>query len=132
MTLKQIEHQISDIRQQQGVSFQLLQERGLYPASVYHIERGENYSFLTILKYLQLLNSHLAVNGSSVDDIVSLGAMLHDERVRQGYSLVSLGKSAQISARTIINIEKGRGYTKMNIHKYLSKVKVDLSIQFLL
>lgn len=132
MTLKQIEHQIGDIRQQQEVSFQFLQDRGLYAASVYHIERGENYAFQTMLKYLQLLNLHLMVNGTSVDDIFSLGGLLHDERVRQGYSLVSLGNSAHISARTIINIEKGRGYTKMNLQKYLSKVKVDLSIQFLL
>jgi DNA-binding XRE family transcriptional regulator len=132
MKLQTIERKIQKLREAQEVPFILLQERGLYPVSVYHIERGENYTFDTLLKYLTILNAHLLINETEVTDLLEAGAAFRALRVEQGWSLASLGMATKLSARTIINIEKGRGYTKKNLIKYLSKVHVDFGIKSLI
>ena len=92
------------------------------------MERSENYSFSTLFKYVYYLNARIQADGQEVSSIEELGTLLHAKRVAAGHSLHSMAEATKLSERQVINIEKGRGYTKTNLEKYLSEITVTFNI----
>lgn len=126
--LSDIERHLPDLREHNGITFQYLQERGLYTVSVYRMERGDNYSFQSLLRYLYFLNCKLVCNGRRVGDLTDFGQALRAQRMKLGLTQADVISSSGLTPRGVVNVEHGRGYKRDTLLKYLGVVPVKLEI----
>jgi len=132
MTLHEVEQGLREIRVREAVPFNFLASKRLYCNSIYHVERGENYTFSTLLKYAYYLNARVEVDGVHVADCEELGELLKKKRQAAGHSLRTLSLAAGLTEHQVINIEHGRGYTKLNFVKYIGIIPVDFNLSELM
>lgn len=126
--MSDIERHLPDLREHNGITFQYLQERGLYTVSVYRMERGDNYSFQSLLRYLYFLNCKLVCNGHKVGDLSEFGQILRAQRIQLGLTQADVISGSGLTPRGVVNVELGRGYKRDTLLKYLNVIPVKLEI----
>lgn len=98
-------------------------------STIKEIETSGNYTFSSLMKFLEAVNCHLVVDGTVVYNLEMFGKKLSDVRSRD-YSIRDYAKACKISPGAVISIEKGRGCSKATFIKYLSNLcSVDFSIE---
>lgn len=97
-------------------------------ATVKSIESGGAYSFTSLFKYMNTINCYLKVDGNRVYSLQDLGAYLSNYRkLKAGIRVFA--QRCGISPGAVLNIEKGRGFSKSVFIKYLSHLgTVDFGI----
>lgn len=125
-----IENTVKDIREKGGISTLSLERRGLAHSIVYNIESHGNYAMRNLFKYLDLMGYNVKTNGQITADIVELGSVLKGFRENAKYTLRLMEQKTGLYNTQIIDIEKGRGYTKNTLLKYLAafdNVKLEIA-----
>ena len=126
MTLEELEKRLVTIRKEEAVTFKMLRERGLSRETIMHIHEGKDYNITSLFKYLDALMYVIEVNGVIVANIKGFGQIV--------FYLVVLNEVLQIqselvwSAKQVLAIEKGRGYTRNSLLKYSSIINVNYEL----
>lgn len=115
-----IENTVKDIREKGGISTLSLERRGLAHSIVYNIESHGNYAMRNLFKYLDLMGYNVKANGRIAADMAGLGSVLKGIRENEKYTLRLMEQKTGLYNTQIIDIEKGRGYTKNTLLKYLA------------
>lgn len=103
-------------------------EDGLTNVTIFNIERHKNYNIKSLLKYIKILNKRLYANDVEIVDLGALGKVFREMREEQGLSVLAVYANSGILPKTIVNIEKGRNYSKLTLFKYLEVFPVKFKI----
>lgn len=87
---------------------------------VRNIETSKTYNVRSLFKYLTALNCRLQIDGEDVFSIEQAGEALCQRRRQQGHSLATMARESGLTVKAILNIEKGRGYTRRNLMRYIA------------
>lgn len=128
MELREIEEQLSRLRQDGNLSFMSLRKKGLPRETVMRIEGGGNYNVGSLFKYLELLFYLLTADGTVMEDAVQFGATLKEKRRESGKTLVEIAAEAHVSLQTASCVETGQGYRRSTLLAYMKVVPVELGI----
>lgn len=119
MTLSEIEGKLASEQEKQGVSYTFLVKNGLGYSTVKKIQTGENYQVRRLFTYLNFLCLFLMVDGYVMEDIEELGTYLSRRRLELGLTLGRVAGSMGTSIGIVQKIEKGKGYNRDSLLKYL-------------
>lgn len=128
MKLEELEKKLMTLRKEEEVTYKMLRDRGLSRETVQNIHNGKDYNVSSLFKYLDSLMYVIEINGVIVGDIVSFGAVLQNCRKAFGYSLIKVQSELVWTARQVLAIEKGRGYTRKSLLKYTSVISADYNL----
>lgn len=85
-----------------------------------NIETSKTYNVRSLFKYLTALNCRLQIDGEDVFSIENAGEVLCLRRKQRGHSLATMAQESGLTVKAILNIEKGRGYTRRNLMRYIA------------
>lgn len=93
--------------------------------TIVSIEEGEAYSFTSLWKYLYSLNVELIIDDyqHTATSMLELGDLMRKKRESEGLSMMDIFLINKLRNRRIIDIEKGRGYTRSTFLRYISVFK---------
>lgn len=128
MELREIEEQLSQLREDGNLSFMSLRKKGLPRETVLRIENGENYNVGSLFKYLEQLFYLLTADDTVMEDSIQFGAALKEKRKEKGETLVEIAAEAHISLQAASCVETGQGYRRSTLLAYLKVVPVELGI----
>lgn len=110
-------------------------DTGITRPTICRIEEGGSYSFTSFWKYLGLLNVEIILDDDdqAAASIGEFGQRLEEKRKQGGLTMLDVSVRTHMQNPRIIDIEKGRGYTKQSFLKYMSMYpKVKFSIKRLI
>lgn len=128
MTLEELEKRLVTIRKEEAVTFKMLRERGLSRETIMHIHEGKDYNITSLFKYLDALMYVIEVNGVIVANIKSFGQILRVIRLATNKTILQIQSELVWSAKQVLAIEKGRGYTRNSLLKYSSIINVNYEL----
>lgn len=128
MEFTELEKKLESLRVEEEVTYNMLRERGLFIETVQNIYNGREYKISSLFKYLDCLMYVIEINGTIVGNMVSFGEVLRNHRKALGYSLIKIQSELNWTARQVLAIEKGRGYTRSSLLKYTSIVSADYKL----
>lgn len=124
-----IESSLNDIRKDSGLTLVYLQEEcNLNHNTVKQIESAGNYSMNSFFKFLLYTNAVLKVNNEEVTTIEELADVLSAKRSESGLKQQEVMDRTGLTAKTIVGIEKGRGYNRNSFLKYIKLYNLDFEI----
>lgn len=124
MDLPDFEKCVQSARFAGNITFRYLAEQGLDQYVVKRIEDGGNYSLQSLLKYMEVLNLYLLINGHRVLTLEEVGQQLQEARKAAGKTVATVGQESGLSAMAIHRIEHGLGCRHDSLVKYLKAVSV--------
>lgn len=128
MTLEELEKRLVTIRKEEAVTFKMLRERGLSRETIMHIHEGKDYNITSLFKYLDALMYVIEVNGVIVANIKGFGQILRVIRLATNKTILQIQSELVWSAKQVLAIEKGRGYTRNSLLKYSSIINVNYEL----
>ena len=128
MTLEELEKRLVTIRKEEAVTFKMLRERGLSRETIMHIHEGKDYNITSLFKYLDALMYVIEVNGVIVANIKGFGQILRVIRLATNKTILHIQSELVWSAKQVLAIEKGRGYTRNSLLKYSSIINVNYEL----
>lgn len=127
MSFEDIEKQLTDLRQQNELTYSYFVEHGLSRNAMLNIERQGNYLIDSLFKYLEILNYCIIVNGTPVMDQEEFGNALKNERMNRGLSQMDILNQQKIGPTRIVSIEKGRSFRRSSLLSYLEILGNDIN-----
>lgn len=115
-----IEDAVKNVREAGQISTLSIERKGLAHSIVYNIENHGNYAVRNLFKYMDLIGLRLSVNDVAINNMEELGAFLRDKREKEKLTLRLMEGKTSLYNTQIIDIEKGRGYTKNTLLKYIN------------
>lgn len=109
--------------------FSVEKASGISRQTILRIERHENYTVKYLLAYVNYLNLKLLINGIHCKTLENLGEVLKRLRTRQGETLMTMAMKTKMEVSQILKIEKGRGYTKEILCRYIQVFPVNIDVQ---
>ena len=106
----------------------LYQLKGVSRNTASSIEQHENYFVRTFFDYVRELDCLLCVNKCLCNDIKEFGEQLNRHRKQQNLSMYYIKNQYGIPFNQIVRIEKGRGYSKKILIRYLDVTQPEISI----
>lgn len=128
MTLEELEKRLVTIRKEEAVTFKMLRERGLSRETIMHIHEGKDYNITSLFKYLDALMYVIEVNGVIVANIKGFGQILRVIRLATNKTILQIQSELVWSAKQVLAIEKGRGYTRNSLLKYSSIININYEL----
>ena len=124
-----VESRFQQIRKDSGVTLLYLQkECNLNHNTVKQIESAGNYAMSSLFKFFFYTNAMLKVDGKEVTTIEDLAAVLSEKREESGLKQREIMEQTGLAAKTIVSIEKGRGYNRNSFLKYIQLYHIDFDI----
>lgn len=120
MTLKQLEDRLEAIQNDQQVTYASMEKAGLSYLTVKRIQAGENYQVKMLFKYVSLMCNLIIVNGQVIVDFEDLGKFLRSQREKKGITSTQMSSRMEVTNKTVVNIECGKGCKRENLLKYIA------------
>lgn len=129
MELRKLEARLNAFRLAEDLTFRYLAGQGLDQYVVKRIEDGGNYSMQSLLKFVEVLNFYLLIDGHRVFTLEEVGQRLQEARLAAGKTIVGVQKASGLSAMAIRRIEHGLGCRHDSLVKYLKAVSVSFDTE---
>ena len=125
MTLKELETRLEAIQESQMVTYSSLEKAGIGYMTAKRIQNGDNYQVKMLFKYVDLLCQYIIVNGQVMEDVEKLGEYLFSLRQAAGLTTIQIASKMVVAVNTVLAIEKGTGYKRESLLKYIEAIGGD-------
>lgn len=130
MYLSDIEDKIKYLRTvERRLLTRHINEQQINFSTVISFEKGKNYQLSTLFMILNIFSIELYAEDQAITDLIELGKVLEAKRKDIGLSLIKVSEKSGLLQKNIISVEKGRGFTKKTLLKYLEAVPIKLEIK---
>lgn len=130
--LYSIETYLYKIRLISDISIRSIFEKkdiGVSTTTIFRIERHNNYNMQSLLNYAEILGKYIIMEGTKVKTLADIGLIFKNKREQQKLTLLEAYSKSSVIPRSIINIERGKNYSKNTFLAYMSifKLKIEIS-----